>query len=256
MKATIYIGHGSRRAEANEKFISFIKKVMQPSTAVIQAFGFLEHAEPSIAQAVETCIKQGASEITVVPVFLLPGIHANKDIPAQCKSYPDIVFRYGKPLGADEMMVEILGARLTAAGFEKRESEAVLLVGHGSREPAAAVEFEKLAQRMAEKIGQQVHTSYVTTPVFYHDMAAKFVDKKVYILPYFLFSGGYTVKMKKELDGASGDIIFCHQVGFDARLIPLIQKRAGEAREYEGKLSDYAAARREKSSGRWRRQGC
>ncbi|MFJ7727279.1 sirohydrochlorin chelatase [Neobacillus sp. NPDC097160] len=241
METIIYIAHGSRRDTANRKFIDFIQNVMQQSSATIQIFAFLEHAGPSVAQAIETCINQGANEITVVPVFLLPGIHANLDIQAELERFPNVIFHYRRPLGVDDIMVEILADRLAAAGFGGQEDEAVLLVSHGSRVPEAAVEFEKLAISLAEKIGCDVHRAYVTTPVFYHEMVRKLVGQKIFILPHFLFSGGYTVKMKRELDVVGGDIIFCEPVGFDEKLIPLIEKRATEV-EHELKLSDYVTA--------------
>ncbi|MBO0959287.1 sirohydrochlorin chelatase [Neobacillus sp. MM2021_6] len=238
MKAILYIAHGSRRAAANAKFIAFIQKVMQRSPAVIQAFGFLEHTEPSVTQAIETCIGQGASEITVVPVFLLPGIHTNVDIPAELERYPDSVCQYGKPLGVEDVLVSILVDRLGEAGFGGLENETVLLVGHGSRVTEAAIEFERLASNLAEKMACKVLTAFVTTPPFYQGVAGKLADQKIYILPYFLFSGGYTVKMEKELDG---DVVFCEPIGFDEKLIPLIEKRATEV-EHEFKLSDYDTA--------------
>ena len=241
MEAIIYLAHGSRRDAANGKFIEFIQKVMQQSSAAIQVYGFLEHAEPSAAQAIETCIEQGASDITVVPVFLLPGIHANIDIPAELERFPDVVFHYGRPLGVDDIMVEILVDRLAEAGFGGQEDETVLLVGHGSRVPEARVEFEKLAKCLTKKIACKVHTAFITTPAFYQEVARKLVNQKIYILPYFLFSGGYTVKMKRELDVISGDIIFCEPVGFDEKLIPLIDKRVREV-EHEHKLSSYVRA--------------
>ena len=242
MEAIIYLAHGSRREASNGKFIDFVQKVMQQSSAAIQAYGFLEHAEPSAAQVIETCIEKGASDITVVPVFLLPGTHANIDIPAELERFPDVVFHYRRPLGIDDIMVEILADRLAEAGFGGQEDETVLLVGHGSRVPEAELDFEKLALGLTEKIACRVHTAFVTTPVFYHEAAAKLVDQKIYILPYFLFSGGYTVKMKRELDVVSGDIIFCEPVGFDEKLIPLIKKRVAEVVADEFKLSNYITA--------------
>ncbi|MCL6571142.1 MAG: sirohydrochlorin chelatase [Bacillus sp. (in: Bacteria)] len=241
MSAIVYIAHGSRRADANEKFSYFIKRVMQQSLATIQAYGLLENDQPTAAQAIETCVAKGAKEITVVPIFLSPGIHVNQDIPALFANFPDIVFCYSKPLGVDGIIVEILSTRLAEAGFEKRVDETVLLVGHGSREKAAAVEFENLAQCLAKKMGREVHIAYVTTPVFYHEMVEKLLDKRIFILPYFLFFGGYTVKMKKELARTDGDIVFCQPVGFEEKLIPLIEKRASEV-EHERKLSDYVTA--------------
>lgn len=233
MEAIIYIAHGSRLDTANERFITFIKEVMDRSEAQIQAYGFIEHANPSIAEAIESCLALGANEITVVPILLLPGIHANEDIPAVFKEFPDVVFHYSKPLGVDEIMVDLLSQRLTMAGFSNRETETVLLVGHGSREPQAAVEFEQLASRLRRKIGTEVHTAYLTTPVFYHEKVKELIDKKVYILPYLLFSGGYTVKMEKVLTEMAGRIEMCPPIGFDKKLIPLIQKRANEVCAHE-----------------------
>lgn len=242
MEAILYIAHGSRLEAANAKFITFIKEVMNRSEASIQAYGFIEHAKPSIAQAIESCIKQGAHVITVVPILLLPGIHANEDIPAEFKAYPEVDFHYGKPLGVDEIMVELLVERLVGSGFKHRENETVLLVGHGSREPAAAVEFEKLSDCLSQKIGIEVHIAYLTTSVFYHDKVKELFDKKVYILPYLLFSGGYTAKMENVIGKLSGQVRLCPPIGFDEKLIPLIQKRANEVCAHEFKLSDYVTA--------------
>lgn len=229
MEAIIYIAHGSRRNAANEKFISFIKKVMD-SKSKVQAFAFLEHAEPTITQAIGACLEKGAKVITVVPVLLLPGIHAYEDIPNEFKGYPDIVFRYAEPLGVDEIMVEIVMDRLGAAGLEQKEDEVVLLIGHGSREPEASVEFETFARCLAGKINVEVHTSYLTTPVFYHEMVEKLAGKRIYILPYLLFFGGYMGKIEKEIRVYDKIIKLCDPVGFDEKLIPLIQKRASEVR--------------------------
>jgi sirohydrochlorin ferrochelatase len=238
MKAIIYIAHGSRRKAANEKFVVFIKSVMDKCMAPIQAFGFFEHAEPSLEQAIESCILEGADEITVVPVFLLPGIHVNEDIPAAFSKYPSVTFHYGKPLGADEMMVEILHDRLAEARFSAQEDEVVLLVGHGSRDPEAKREFEKLASRL----NVEAYTAYLTTSVFYHDMIEKLVGKKIYLLPHLLFTGGYVTKMEESLLGYGERIVFCRPIGFDGKLISLIEKRASEVFKNERQISDYVKA--------------
>ncbi|WP_342429298.1 sirohydrochlorin chelatase [Neobacillus sp. FSL H8-0543] len=228
MEAIIYIAHGSRRQEANEKFIAFIGEVMKRSGAAVQAFGFIEHAEPTIRQAIEECTEQGVQEITVVPVLLLPGIHSNEDIPAECKGYPNAVFYYGKPIGVDEIMVNLLYDRLSSAGFGKHANDTVLLVGHGSREPAAAIEFERLANGLSVKIAGEVYTGYLTTSVSYQDKIKQLSEKNIYILPYLLFSGGYTAKMEKEISGLGARVTLCDPIGFDEKLYPLIQKRANE----------------------------
>lgn len=227
MEAVIYIAHGSRRVAANQKFISFIHAVMKQSRYRIQAYGFLEHAEPSILQAIEECVQNGADRIIVVPVLLLPGIHANVDIPAEIqlaeKLYPDIPFFYRTPLGSDVIMADILHERLISRGFRNAKEEAVLLVGHGSREPDAAIELQKLAKLFGAKMKKEVHTAYLTTPVFYQEKIKELSSyRRIYVLPFLLFSGGFTFKMKMNNE----NIIVCDPIGFDERLIPLIQKKA------------------------------
>ena len=229
MDAIIYIAHGSRRAAANQKFISFINKAMKQSMAEIQAYGFLEHAEPSILQAIEACAQKGADRIIVVPVLLLPGIHTKVDIPAEIKKaeklFPTIQFFCRAPLGSDGIMAAILQERLMAQGFENGNDEAVLLVGHGSREPEAAIEFQNLATLFEAKINKKVHTAFLTIPVFYHEKIEELRArsyKKIYVLPFLLFTGGFTVKLEMNDE----DIIVCNPIGFDDKLIPLIQKRA------------------------------
>ncbi|HJV31651.1 MAG TPA: sirohydrochlorin chelatase [Bacillales bacterium] len=225
MEAVIYIAHGSRRQKANERFISFINKVMIETKTEIQGYGFLEHAEPSILEAIESCIQKGASNIAVVPILLLPGVHVNEDIPAEIEKakieYPDISFSYRRPLGSDDILVNILAERLISQGFKKARDEAVLLVGHGSREPEAAVEFQKLAGLLEKEIQFEVQTTFLTTPVFYHEKIEELPNKKIYVLPLLLFSGGFAAKMKNE------KIILCDPIGFDDQLIPLVKKRAG-----------------------------
>lgn len=236
MNAVLYIAHGSRREAANHKFVSFIKKVMGQTNDPVQAFGFLEHAEPSVEKAIEDCIALGADKITVVPVFLLPGIHVSEDIPAIFRKYPGVSFRCSQPLGVDELIVDILQDRLKEAGFSNQENEVVLLVGHGSRGPAANIEFEKLAIKL------NAYTGYLTTPVFYDEMVEKLSDKKVYLLPHLLFSGSYVTRMEKKLADYGERMVFCRPLGFDEKLIPLIEKRASEVLVNECELSGRVTA--------------
>lgn len=224
MKAILYVAHGSRRESWNEEFVTFIKKVMMLSAEPIQGFGFLEQAEPSIERAVEACIARGATEITLVPIFLLPGVHVNQDLPAICSNYSEVTFRIANPLGVDAIMVEILHDRLRDAGYSNHPDEIVLLVGHGSREPAAKREFEKLASLL----DGDIDTAYLTTPNYYDEMVEKLADKKIFLLPYLLYSGGFTTKMKKNLAAYGEQIVFCREVGFDEKIMPLILKRLSE----------------------------
>lgn len=245
MKAAVYIGHGSRSDEGNKQFISFIEEVRAKTPMHVTAYGFLENAEPSAMEAVESCIRRGASEITVIPVLLLPGIHANVDIPEILKTlkemHRDVDILYGESIGSDSIMVEIIEDRLREKGFTGSLEESVLLVGHGSRDPLAAEEFEKLPLKLQEKMASAIHTAYITTPPFYTEKVPELMDSTphtIYLLPYLLFTGGFAVKMDertKEFSRLSfqQEVVVCEPIGFDDRLQALLVKKVEEAGSLE-----------------------
>ncbi|MBT2662135.1 sirohydrochlorin chelatase [Bacillus sp. ISL-45] len=240
MEATVYISHGSRSEQGNKVFVSFIEKVISTGKSTNTAYGFLENARPTIFEAVEACILKGASSIIVVPVLLLPGIHANVDIPAELdrvkQKYPEIKIFYGEPLGVNETILEIVLDRLNKQGFSDINSETVLLVGHGSRDPLAAVEFEKLADRVQEKVSARVDTGYITTQPFYEEkLLGSDSSSKIYILPFLLYTGGFTAKIEETVNNvlvqySEKEIVLCEPVGFDERLGELLLQRVDEAR--------------------------
>ncbi|GAM14186.1 sirohydrochlorin chelatase [Mesobacillus selenatarsenatis] len=240
MEATVFISHGSRSEQGNKVFVSFIEKVISTGKNTNASYGFLENARPTIFEAVEACILKGASSVTVVPVLLLPGIHANVDIPEELErvgqKYPEIEMFYGQPLGVNESILEIVLDRLKEKGFSGKNSETILLVGHGSRDPLAAEEFEKLAVRVREDVPSKVDTAYITTqPLYGEKLQASDSSSKIYILPFLLYTGGFTAKMKETVEGImiqspAKEIVLCEPVGFDDRLGELLMQRVDEAR--------------------------
>jgi sirohydrochlorin ferrochelatase len=71
----------------------------------------MELAAPSLADAVATCIAEGAREIVVVPWFLAPGQHSTRDIPRLADEaaapHPSVRVRVASPLGAHAKLAEL-----------------------------------------------------------------------------------------------------------------------------------------------------
>jgi len=85
MKALLLVAHGSRRQASNEEVVALsgvIAREMKAEYPIVAA-GFLELAEPSIADALDYCVKQGATDICVLPYFLSAGRHVHEDIPGE-----------------------------------------------------------------------------------------------------------------------------------------------------------------------------
>lgn len=72
----------------------------------------MEISDPTIAQGVQKCIDDGATEIIVHPYMLSPGRHATTDIPAMAKeaasTSPDVTVRVTGPLGLHEKLGEVI----------------------------------------------------------------------------------------------------------------------------------------------------
>jgi sirohydrochlorin ferrochelatase len=228
MEATVFIGHGSRNDAGNSEFVQFIENLFLKVDSPIKGYGFLEKAQPTIQQALETAILSGATIITVIPVFLLPGIHANKDVPFEVSfiqhRYPTITIHYGAPIGIDELIIELLLERLLEKGYR---NEKVLLIGHGSREPAAAKELSELGLLLEKKIGAKVKIAYLKAEPVFTDLFAE-SKEKIYIIPYLLFSGGFVNLIKEK--ARKLEHIVCDPIGFHEKLQYVLLKRMHQAK--------------------------
>lgn len=76
----------------------------------------MELAEPTIAQAFDRCVEQGARRVVVCPYFLLPGRHWNQDIPqltqAAAARHSGIEFLVTAPIGLHPLMLQVVESRI------------------------------------------------------------------------------------------------------------------------------------------------
>ena len=119
MKAVMIVGHGSRSLKSQEEFKKIID-VMKEKLAHTKVYGTnMELAEPIMDDTIDQIVEEnnGLSEIVVVPFFLFEGIHIKRDIPEKLnefrEKYPDVKFTFGKPLGADPILADVLFERIS-----------------------------------------------------------------------------------------------------------------------------------------------
>lgn len=114
MKALLIIAHGSRRAESNIEIRTLAATVAQQAGADYAYVGsaFLELAEPSIPDGIEECVRQGATEITIMPFFLSAGRHVVTDVPELVRlkqqAYPHLRIRLAPYLGLSRLMPQLI----------------------------------------------------------------------------------------------------------------------------------------------------
>jgi sirohydrochlorin cobaltochelatase len=82
---------------------------------------YLELCTPSLPGAVQELVAQGASRITVVPMFLGTGKHAREDLPvlvqALRSSHPGVQFHVQSAIGEDPRMTALMAEIASADNF-------------------------------------------------------------------------------------------------------------------------------------------
>src|SRR3989304_10030984 len=104
-RALIIVDHGSSFKEANDMLIEIANMVKQSSKGEIDIvrYAHMELAKPTISDAFDACVAEGAEEIIVHPYFLSPGRHSKEDIPNMvneaARRHPQISYSITDPLG-------------------------------------------------------------------------------------------------------------------------------------------------------------
>jgi sirohydrochlorin ferrochelatase len=115
----ILVDHGSRRDEANVLLEDVAQLFRGTTDAPNVEIAHMELAQPTIAQAFDRCVKQGAKRVVVHPYFLAPGRHSTTDIPrmvAEAASmHPTIAYTVTAPLGLHPRMPEVILDRVATS---------------------------------------------------------------------------------------------------------------------------------------------
>ncbi|MCO5574115.1 hypothetical protein L7F22_027894 [Adiantum nelumboides] len=105
----LIVDHGSRRAQSNAMIHSFVDLFKQKTGHFNVEPAHMELASPTIKEAFDKCISQGASRVIVAPYFLSPGRHWDKDIPTlaaeAAKEHQNISYIVTAPIGLHDLMV-------------------------------------------------------------------------------------------------------------------------------------------------------
>ncbi len=114
-RAIIIVDHGSRRDAAN-RMLEDVAGQLRAMTGDRIYAAHMELAEPTIAQAFDAAVTDGADFVFIFPYFLSPGRHSREDIPrmgAQAAArHPGVGWHCSGPIGLDRMMCELILRRV------------------------------------------------------------------------------------------------------------------------------------------------
>lgn len=201
--AVLIVGHGSRDPDGTDEFVKLVERFRAHERGRIVELGFLEFAEPVIAEGIDRCVERGARTIAVLPGMLMAAGHAKNDIPSEIhearRRYPGVAFHYGRHLHLHANVLRLCELRLeeaeTAAArpIERRDT-LLLVVGRGSSDPDANADVHKLTRMLWEGMGYGWATtcfSGVTTPLVPEalDRCQRMGFARIVVFPFFLFTG-------------------------------------------------------------------
>jgi len=221
--AIFFVTHGSsdrRSWLALQNLVAVAQTKDQYADRLISG-GCLEGQDLSLAQQLEKfaleVIASGGTEIVILPLFLLDGIHVSTDIPEQVAiakhnlqtRFPDLpdlfirdfTLRITAHLGTHDQIPNILLQQ-----FEKHQKEipkeangtkqARILMAHGSRREGANQVVENLAHHSQAIAAYWGVEPKIETQI--EMLLAKGINK-ITVLPYFLTEGGITEAIANKL---------------------------------------------------------
>ncbi|WP_157182394.1 sirohydrochlorin chelatase [Bacillus sp. m3-13] len=248
-RAILYVGHGTRSKKGAEEAKEFLGRVIARVDATIQEISFLELTEPFIPEGFERCVEKGATEITVVPIFLLTAGHIKEDIPEALEplrvKYPGISVEIASAFGVQERIVDGISDLVRAAVGKVDARDSVLLVGRGSSDPAIHEAFAEIKKGVGVRLGvSQVHVCYLaaTTPLFAEgikDISSNAVGR-VLVVPYLLFAGLLLSEVEREVrkrKGGGQDVLLIEPLSRHEVIQEIVVERATVSGKEEARVA-------------------
>jgi hypothetical protein len=117
--ALCFMGHGSRAADANAAMYQVIELARRRTGYPIVEAGFMDLCPPSIEEAVDACVAQGARRILLFPYFLHLGHHVRRDLPDLMlrlrMKYPAVEITMAPHLGFHPKLADVVVDRIAEA---------------------------------------------------------------------------------------------------------------------------------------------
>ena len=115
----IVFAHGSRVEPANEGVRAVARELALATGCQRVVAAFLELGQPDLESAANTMAAEGVERIVVIPYFLTPGLHLERDLPRLVgrisEQHKDLQIIATAPLDGHRGLVEILADRVRTA---------------------------------------------------------------------------------------------------------------------------------------------
>ncbi|WP_206795440.1 CbiX/SirB N-terminal domain-containing protein [Amycolatopsis sp. MtRt-6] len=242
--ALLILGHGSRDIDGVEEFRELVKLVRAGAPELTVGAGFIELAEPSVDDAVDQLVADGATDIVLVPMVLLAAGHLKNDGPAALARarirHPGVRLRLARDPGVHPAMLAVAEERIRAAADDVDPAGlGVALIGRGSSDPDACADLWKIGRLLSDNRGLgSIEPGFVgvATPRVPEAMerCRLLGATTVVVSPLFLFSGLLLHRIRQQAGDWAGnhpevDVRLAAHLGPDPRWVPVLLERYREA---------------------------
>jgi len=246
--ALLIAAHGSRDGAGVDEFRVFADDWRRLRPDRTQAAGFLEFARPTIGEAIDSLVDQGARQVTVVPAMLMAAGHVKNDIPSEIQEgrerHPGVTFRMARPLDIHPALLELCQVRYREAAARFPEVPAartlLLLVGRGTTDPDANANIARVSRFLWESYGvgwAAVAFSGLASPRVDEALAVcrRLGYLRVIVQPYFLFDGVLVKRITEAArlyaeDDPATQVVVTPHLQSHPLLLRAFEDRAHEAR--------------------------
>ena len=118
MKGILLFGHGARNPDWAAPFHRIRDLILARDPDARVEAGFLELLRPSFDEGIDCLVRQGATNIIVIPIFMAAGRHVRKDLPLMAASamdrHPGLTMELAPPVGeADPVLAAMADYAMT-----------------------------------------------------------------------------------------------------------------------------------------------
>lgn len=204
--AYLLIAHGSRDRRSLAAFAALAQQLtprlrsVVPHAAAVGTACLELSRQPLHQQIIQfahrTVAESAVTELYLLPLFLLPGMHVRDDIPVEVTQAKtlltiDCQLHLRNYLGAHAGLVPLLRRLLARLPASQR-----ILIAHGSRRFGGNAPVEVMANRL-----QATPSYWAIAPSLATQIQSLLSDghQDIAIQPYFLFPGGITTAIAEEV---------------------------------------------------------
>jgi len=249
-KALLLIDRGSKEQDVKEELHDICSMAKERGNYYFSDYAFLEVTPPYIEEGINSCVKQGAEFLTIMPYFLYPGMKLKLAVEQSKKIALELGLSFGvtECLNYHSTFIGIVKDRIDEVkrneniDYIDRECD-VLLIGHGSSDIDARNAFVYIADSIKQTYRNAGFCFLeLDSPNIEEGIRESLSRKpKVLILvPYFLHRGAHIKRdVKEEVEKAlkqydNSRVYMARHLGVDSKIIDVIIERAKEVEKNFG----------------------